>query len=191
MYAFVAGLLLAAALAIAPGLGAFVHPLQGPVPAAATSPSAIPSRAPVSHEPTPVAAKPTPAGHEPSGSTVPGPRAVALDLVDRYEADLVAGRWSAAFGLLAPTSLTFEAGLDAFASERAAFFDSVDGRYTLGSPVRVRDWSGYESLVSGAVRSRAWLIEVDYPALSNNNAGYEQFVVAPDTTGTWRIWPVR
>ena len=171
MYAFIAGLLLAAALAIAPGVGAFVHHLQGSLPAAAAaSLSAIPSRAPVSHEPPPVAPKQTPASHDPSPATSPSARVVDL---------------------LAATSLTHEAGLDSFASERAAFFDSVDGRYTLGDPTRVRDWTAYEPLVSGAVRSRAWLIEVDYPTLSNNNAGYEQFVVAPDSSGAWRIWPVR
>jgi hypothetical protein len=121
----------------------------------------------------------------------PSPRKRATDLVDRYESALVAGRWSAAFDLLAPTSLTREAGLKSFAAERAAFFDSVEGRYAIGDPARVRDWTEYEPLVTGAVRSHAWLIEVDYPALSNNNAGYEQFVAAPDSSGAWRIWPVR
>ena len=45
--------------------------------------------------------------------------------------------------------------------------------------------------MAGADRAKAWLIQVDYPALAGNNAGYEQFVVAPDSGGTWRIWPVR
>jgi hypothetical protein len=27
--------------------------------------------------------------------------------------------------------------------------------------------------------------------MSDNNAGYEQFVVAPVASGTWWIWPVR
>jgi hypothetical protein len=138
----------------------------------------------VSHDPAPVSQQPTPA-------VIPSARKQATDLVDRYEAALAAGKWQTAFDLLATASLTHEAGLATFASERAAFFDSVDGRYTIGNPARVSDWTTYEPLVAGAVRSRAWLIEVDYPALSNNNAGFEQFVVAPDSSGAWRIWPVR
>ena len=53
------------------------------------------------------------------------------------------------------------------------------------------DWTTYAPLTQGADLTQAYLIEVDYPALSGNNAGYEQFVVAPDTSGTLRIWPVR
>jgi hypothetical protein len=185
MYTFVAGLLLMAALAVAPGVGGFLHQSQASLAVApSTSASADPGRTPVSQDPAPVT-------HQPSPSVTPSARKLAVGLVDRYEAALVAGTWSAAFDLLAATSLTREAGLESFMSERAAFFDSVDGRYTIGDPERVRDWTAYGPLVTGAVRSRAWLVEVDYPALSNNNAGYEQFVVAPDSSGAWRIWPVR
>ena len=182
MFTLVARLFFIAALVAAPGVSGLLHHSQVPAPVAPGS--AGPAR-------TRAADVPTRAARQPSPSVTPSARKGASGLVDRYEAALVAGRWSAAFDLLGPASLTREAGLESFASERAAFFHSVDGRYTIGDPARVRDWSGYEPLVEGAVRSRAWLIEVDYPALSNNNAGYEQFVVAPDSSGTWRIWPVR
>jgi hypothetical protein len=62
----------------------------------------------------------------------------------------------------------------------------------MGTPTQqVPDWTTYAPLIHGADLSRAYLIEVDYPALSGNNAGYEQFVIAPDASGTWWIWPVR
>jgi hypothetical protein len=178
MYAFIAGLLLMTAIAVGPGVGGLLHQFQPPmtvVPNA--SPSATPSQ--------------TPASPAPSPSASPTDRETATDLVTRYETALVAANWQTAFDLLAPSSPTHEVGLDAFASERAAFFVSVDGRYVIGDPASATDWATYGPLAAGADRSRAWLIEVDYPALSNNNAGYEQFVVAPDSGGTWRIWPVR
>ena len=182
MFTLVARLFFIAALVAAPGVSGLLHRSQAPGSVAPGSTDPARTRA---------ANLPTRAARQPLPSVTPSARKGASALVDRYEAALVAGRWSAAFDLLAATSLTHEAGIESFASERAAFFDSVDGRYTVGDPERIRDWTEYGPLVTGAGRSRAWLIEVDYPALSNNNAGYEQFVVAPDASGTWRIWPVR
>lgn len=185
MYAILAALLLAAAIAVAPGVGSLLHQVQPPVPVVASpSPTVTPSQAPAS--PAPTQASP-----EPSPSASPNDRLTATDLIDRYETALVAGKWQTAFDLLAPTSLTHEAGYDGFASERAQYFVSVDGRYVIGDPLPVTDWAGYGPTVAGADHARAYLIEVDYPALSGNNAGYEQFVVAPDASGTWRIWQVR
>lgn len=182
MYAFIAGLMLIAAIAIAPGVGGFLHQVTTPValPSATTSPT--PGQSEASTRPSPMTPKASPSLSD---------RDTATAIVDQYEAALVAGHWATAFDLLAPASPTCKAGYDAFASERAAFFRSVAGRYTVGAPSRVTDWAAYVPLVEGAQRSRAWLIEVDYPALAGNNAGFEQFVVAPDATGTWRIWPVR
>ena len=185
MFALVAALLLAAALAVAPGVGSLLQQVQPPVPVVASpSPSVPSSQAPAS-------AAPTPSSPAPSPSVSPNDRLTATDLVDRYETALVAGKWQTAFDLLAPTSLTREAGLDAFAAERAQYFVSVDGQWVIGSISNATDWESWGPTVAGAERSRAYLVEVDYPALSGNNAGYEQFVVAPDAGGTWRIWPVR
>jgi len=182
MYAFLAGLLLMAALAVAPGVGGLLHQLQSPGPAPTSSPSATP--------PAP-SASPLPSAKPEASAPLPGDSATASTLVDKYEDALVHAKWSVAFDLLGPTSLTHQAGLSSFSSERSAFFDSVKGRYVVGAPSRVTDWTAYAPLVAGADRTRGWLIEVDYPALAGNNAGFEQFVVAPDATGTWRIWPVR
>ena len=124
-------------------------------------------------------------------SAVPGESVQAVELVRQYEDALVAAKWQVAFDMLGTTSPTHESGFASFKDERAAYFDSVKGRYAIGDPARVTDWTDYAPIVDGADRTRAWFIEVDYPALAGNNAGYEQFVVAPDTTGTWRIWPVR
>jgi len=136
-------------------------------------------------------ARPSSAGPLTSTAPAVGDRRRARDMVDRYENALIAGDWEAAFELLSPTSLTREMGLEAFASERAAYFDSAGDRYVLADPARVSDWMDIAPLVVRAERPRAWLVEVTYPALAGNNAGYEQLVVAPDENGTWRIWPVR
>lgn len=189
MYAFVSALLVIAALVVAPGVGSFLQRLDTQVPAA----TATPSSSAAQPSPTPDASTtPTPSpSTRPSPSIVLSDAETATNLVASYEAGLVAGDWATAFGLLASTSPTHEAGLATYAAERAQFFASVGGRYTLKEPTAPTDWASYGPTVAGADRSRALVIEVDYPALAGNNAGYEQFVVAPDPSGTWRIWPVR
>ena len=177
-----AGLVLLGALAVAPGVGGVFDGFRSGPPVAATP---APSSGPATPSPTPSAT--------PSASIQPSSDAArATALVDQYEAALVAGDWQTAFDLLAPSSPTHGLGLAAYTDERSPFYESVAGRYTLGAPTRdVADWTTYAPLIEGADVSRAYLIEVDYPALSGNNAGYEQFVVAPDASGAWRIWPVR
>src|SRR5215212_12194848 len=60
MYAFVAGLLLVAAIAVAPGVGSILHQLQPTTPPLVTTPtpSATPSTA--SPEPSPASPNPSP-----------------------------------------------------------------------------------------------------------------------------------
>ena len=187
-FAFVAGLLVLSAIAVAPGVGSFLDRFRNGAPVTVVptpSPSVAPSEPP--------ATTPSPsASPSPSSTPLPSGPEAATALVDRYEAALVAGRWQTAFDLLAPASPTHGTGLTAYAAERAPFFQSVAGRYTIGAPTRdVPDWTAYAPLINGADTTRAYLVEVDYPALSGNNAGYEQFVVGPDASGTWWIWPVR
>jgi hypothetical protein len=186
VFVFAAGLILLAAVA-AVGVGGIFQPVRNGLPVTPTSTPA-PTPGPCGQDtacPSQVAATPT-ARSEPSDAA----RATAL--LDSYEAALVAGQWQTAFDKLAPASPTRDTGIAAYASERAAYYTSVAGRYKIGAPTQqVPDWTTYAPLIDGADLSRAFLIEVDYPAMSGNNAGYEQFVVAPDASGTWWIWPVR
>lgn len=173
----VAGFLLAAAIAVAPGVGGFLGRFTtGLPPAASASPGPGPSE---------VAATP-------GISAEPADAVRAHDLLDGYERALIAGEWQKAFDMLSPTSPTRAAGVEAYRAERAAYFASVAGRFVIADPSPVSDWTPYEPLlVRSADLSRASLVEVDYPAMSDNNAGFEQFVVAPDASGSWWIWPVR
>jgi len=183
--AFVAaGLALVVAVAVGPRIGGLLQH-GSPAPAVGAGvPTAAPSQGPATRpSATPSAAA------SPSVSPSDDPDVVS-ELVGRYEDALVAGDWTTAFDLLAATSPTHDAGASAFAAEREPFYASVDGQYTVGEPSRVTDLTAYAPLVDGADASRAYLIEVDYPAIGGN-AGYEQFVVAPDPSGAWRIWPVR
>jgi hypothetical protein len=173
---FVTGALLLGALAVVSGGGGLFRGVTNTVPVPTSTPAPSPSQAPSTPEPT---AQPSPAE-----------RVTAL--INDYEAALVAGEWQTAFDMLEPSSPTRSMGLDAFAAERAPYYESVAGRYTLGTATRdVPDWTTFAPLIQGADVSRAYLIEVDYPALAGNNAGFEQFVVGPDASGTWWIWPVR
>lgn len=193
MYAFVAALLLMAALVVAPGVGGFLHKLDSSVSVPTATPSAPPSEPVTTPSPTPASPEPTPTASspEPSSPAVGEEARRAVQLVHDYETALVGRHWQDAFDLLAPSSPTHQQGFAAYRDERSAFFASVGGAYDVGSPSRVTDWAAYDPLVTGADRSHRWLVEVGYSELAGNNAGYEQFVIAPDSTGTWRIWPVR
>lgn len=180
-FLFAAGLVLLGAVAVASGVGGIFQAPRNGLPVTPTStPAPTTSQVPKTPAPTPEA------------TSQPSDGKQAAILLDSYEKALVAGKWQTAFDMLAPASLTREMGSAAYADERAPYYASVAGRYTIGAPTQqVPDWTTYSPLIEGADLSRASLIEVDYPELSNNNAGYEQFVVAPDASGTWWIWPVR
>jgi hypothetical protein len=193
VFVFAAGLILLGAVAAA-GVGGIFPPVRTGLPVTPTF-SPAPTPGPCGQDTAcPSQVPPTPmATSQPSMATSqPSDAARATALLERYEAALVAGKWQTAFDTLAPASPTRDVGIAAYAAERAAYYVSVAGRYTIGAPTQqVPDWTTYTPLIHGADLSRAYLIEVDYPAMSGNNAGYEQFVVAPDSTGTWWIWPVR
>ena len=198
VFVFVTGLLLLGAVAVGPGIGGIFQgfrsglpptPISTPAPSTST-PAPTPDPCAQSTScPSQVPATPNPTSQPTSQSSGPA-RVIAL--IDSYEAALVAGRWQSAFDMLAPTSPTHGMGLAAYAAERAPFYASVAGRYTLGAPTQqVPDWTTYAPLIDGADVSSAYLVEVDYPALSGNNAGYDLFVVGPDAKGVWWIWPAR
>jgi hypothetical protein len=194
-FVFVAGLVLLSALAVAGVGGGFngfrnglaVTPTTSPVPTSSPAPTSTPARRASHGSTTPAPKTPVPA--EPTSQPNEGKQAAIL--LDSYERALVAGEWQTAFDMLSPSSPTRKAGISGYAAEREPYFKSVAGRYTVGAPTQPDDWTTYAPLIDGADTSRAYLIEVDYPALSGNNAGYEQFVVAPDAAGKWWIWPVR
>jgi hypothetical protein len=202
-FVLVAGLVLIGSVAAAPGVGNILNAFRNrPVATGSSSPAPAPGvcvgadacASPVAATPVPTAAPTVQPTAQPTTRPTPELKgaARATALVDAYEAALVARQWQTAFDILAPTSPTSKTGLPAYAAERAPYYASVAGRYTIGAPTQdVADWTTYGPLIEGADTAQAYLVEVDYPALAGNNAGYEQFVVAPDASGTWRIWPVR
>jgi hypothetical protein len=191
-FVLVAGLILLGAVAAA-GVGGLFQPVPNGLSVTPTSTPA-PTAGPCGQDtpcPSQVPASPAATPQPSLASLQPSDSEQATALIERYEAALVAGKWQTAFDMLAPASPSRDLGFAAYASERAAYYTSVAGRYTMGAPTQqVPDWTTYAPLIHGADLVRAYLIEVDYPAIGGN-AGYEQFVVAPDATGTWGIWPVR
>jgi hypothetical protein len=126
----------------------------------------------------------------------PSPSAIAAakGAVQAYTRLLVNGDWAAAFASLAPASRTQWASLETFTEERSAYFKSVHGKFTVIAPApkysgSIMDW---QSAMFGATLdvTQAVLVEVDYPALALNNAGYDLFIVQPGEAGL-EIFEVR
>jgi hypothetical protein len=155
--------------------------------------------------PTPAPPQPAPVTPGPSfaapatplalGTPRPGDAATASSLAYRYEQALVAGQWQTAWDLLALESQKVPyTDYANFVYERSAFFQSVAGRFLVKPPshdaTTLTSWVA-PLLPLSANLDRAFLIEVDYPSLSTNPAGWTMLLVAPDEGGTWRIWVVR
>jgi len=160
------------------------QPAVGASPSAATSPSPTASANPTpSPSATPSA---SPAASASAAST-------ASAIVDTYTRDLVQGNFAAAWALLATDGPSRAQTFAAWSTERAQFFRSVAGRYTIVvSPAGVaplRSWlaSPWSSSIDLA---HALLVEVDYPALAGNNAGYSLYIVNPTASGP-QIYDVR
>ena len=151
-------------------------PVVTPAPSLSTSPPASPSPA------TPTAA---PSG--PSGTATAADIAAATAAVDAYTRLLVKGDWSAAYAMLAPASRDVYGSLATFTYERAAYFKSVAGKYTVTVPATgdtgpITDWLP-DTYGTPLDLAHTVLVEVDYPALAGNNAGYGLYLVAPGASG--------
>jgi len=117
----------------------------------------------------------------------PSEVAAAQAAVDAYTKQLVAGDWAGAYTALAPGYRTQWTSLADFASERGAFFKSVGDRFSVrladaASEPPIGDWEpelhGTRLDIAHAV-----LVEVDYPELDMNNAGFNLYVVQPGALG--------
>ena len=148
------------------------------VSASATNPS----------QPSPSTA-PAGSGGTPTASDVSAARAA----IDTYTADLVRGDYAAAWAMLGPEAQAHKGTLAGYSSERSAFFRNLGGRYTIVvSPTDVTPIASWLAGTYGAPidLAHAVLVEVDYPALAGNNAGYDLFIVNP-AAGGLKIYDVR
>ena len=191
MKRFVAALFCALLVGCAPAPSPSISPQPSvaPVPSASSSGSPAPSR---SLEPSPSSAPSDTATPLAIGTPEPGDMAAAAELVNFYVTDLVQSKWSAAWALLGPDR---KPTLPAFTYERSAYFASVKGRFTAKRATHdaatMAFWLPDPSEAASANPARAFIVEVDYPALAGNNAGYEIYLAAPDGGGTWHIWALR
>jgi hypothetical protein len=195
------GILATAAIAIAL-LVALALRAGGPGPQAS-----LPA---VGASPTPSAPATTSPAPSPQGTAAPSPSqppsgsagtptaadiGAARNAVDAYTQFLVQGDYAAAWALLGPEAQTHLGSQAAYASERASFFKNLGGRYTvIVSPTDVAPISAWLAGTYGAFidLDHAVLVEVDYPALAGNNAGYDLFIVNQRLNGLFlRIYDVR
>jgi hypothetical protein len=135
-----------------------------------------------------------------AGQPRPGDAALAVDVARRYEDAVAARKWDAAWALLAPEQQAMRTSREEFADERGAFMTSTGGVYVARppthDPAEIRRWVVPEDLTRPIYPvtpdyDRAFLVEVDFPRLAGNNAGWEMLLVAPIKDGSWFIWVIR
>jgi hypothetical protein len=174
-----------------PGPQATLPAAANPTATARVEPSATPSPSPSPS--AAITASPAPTSTPPAGTPSPADASAARDALDRYTAALVRGDYATAWAMLAPEVQAHRGSLAAFTAERSAFFRSVAGRYTIVVwPADVAPITDWLSATDGATIDlhHAVLVEVDYPALAGNNAGYDLYIVNPSATGL-HIFDVR
>lgn len=155
---------------------------------AATPESATP-HAGGTASPAPTPGVPSPSA-EPSQSAADSAQATLI--AGQYLDSLSNGRYFRAWQLLATDQQQAFGSLQQFRSERTAYYQSAGPRYKLSTPDRSAGMLALWLQADFAgTADRAWVVRVDHPKLAGNNAGFEILVVAPDLTGTWRIWVAR
>ena len=132
---------------------------------------------------------PTPPAQTPSPADV----AAAKQAVTNYTAVLVRGDYAAAYAMLGREAQTHFGSLASFTYDERAFFQSVAGRYAVtAQPSDAGPITNWLATTYGASidLAHAVLVEVTYPGLAGNNAGYTLFIVNPTATGL-RLYDVR
>ena len=115
----------------------------------------------------------------------------------RYEDAIAKRDWDSAWALLAPEYRASSPGRAEFEAERSQFVNSTRGQYVVARPTHdgpeIRQWVTTRGSVIPVSPNydRAFLARVDFPALSGNNAGWEELLVAPLADGAWFIWVLR
>lgn len=118
----------------------------------------------------------------------------ASGLADAYATALREGHIKAAWDLLAPEAREQLGGLTAYTAERTAFLETAEHEVTVGQPTQDPGLlATYTHDIAGGDIDlrRAWLVELDYPALGKEGASWDQLVAAPDRAGDWHLWWVR
>ena len=186
------GLLAAAAVAVllivALSLRGANHGPEPSLPAVGASPSASASAAP-----TPAISAPATTTPTASPLLSASPAGAAAAIVDTYTNDLVKGDYAAAWALLAPDGPSRDLSFADWSSERSQFFKSVAGRYAITvSPSDVGPLANWLASPWGSSidLAHALVVEVAYPALAGNNAGYSVYIVNPTAAGL-QIYDVR
>jgi len=138
-------------------------------------------------------ASPSPSTTAAAETPTPADVAAAKQAVTTYTADLVRGDYAAAYPMLGPEAQAHFGSLSSFTYDQRAFFQSVAGRFTVTPQPSdvglITDWlpTTYGASIDLA---HAVLVEVTYPAMAGNNAGYSLFIVNPTATGL-RLYDVR
>jgi len=138
-------------------------------------------------------ASPSPSTTAAAETPTPADVAAAKQAVTTYTADLVRGDYAAAYAMLGPEAQAHFGSLSSFTYDQRAFFQSVAGRFTVTPQPSdvglITDWlpTTYGASIDLA---HAVLVEVTYPAMAGNNAGYSLFIVNPTATGL-RLYDVR
>jgi hypothetical protein len=156
-------------------------------------PTASPTAKPTAPSSPAPSATPVRSAGAPSVAPAASDRQKAVAAVTSYEQALADGDFRTAWNLLAAPS-RFGESLESFTAERSAFLDSSKGWFQLKAPdnnrANIEQWLA-RGVTDGVDVERAYVIEVDFPALAGNNAGYEIFLVSPDAAGAWHLWVVR
>ncbi len=127
-----------------------------------------------------------PAGQDPASDAV-----TARSLIARFEAASAAGDDATAWSLLASWSRRMFPSVQSFADSRSRFLVAAGYAYVIGEPRRddpsVPAWLA-KSDPGVADPGRVFSVEVTHPDASLAAAGREEFFVALDTAGVWKIW---
>jgi hypothetical protein len=139
-----------------------------------------------------IASTPTPtpdpnAGPTPLPTGAPG----AFFAVRKYEDALLAGDYNKAWSLLGKGTQNHWGTVAAFKKDRSAFLATAGTAYqeelSPTNTLTLRQWVEGASWMLSIDQTRAYVISVKWPALTDPNKGWEIWVASPSQTG-WLIY---
>ena len=116
--------------------------------------------------------------------------------MDSYEDALIAGDFPKAWSMLGAAGRSGWGSLEGFEYERKAFMASAGKAYTaVANPsgtLSLAEWLTGDPFAASIDAAHAVLVQVNWTALSHNNAGWEMWIVNPiPGPGGWELYQVR
>ena len=168
-------------------------PTPTPTPTPTPSPTATPSPTPTPSPTATPTATPTPTDPNATPTPLPTGGPGAFYVVRNYEQALLAGDYATAWARLSKSTQSYAkwGTLAGFTKERTTFLAAAGATYreelSPSNTLTLRQWIEGANWMPQIDQAHAYVVSVDWPAITPATAGWEIWIVNPTKTG-WSLY---